>query len=129
MAGRNVLVFVAGHIAVRIEGVTFVSHPFFVVGRDAVEFNAPHAFAGDLIGVGADFACRLLAAVEVDQQSASCRIFQQVGIEVDLAYALAVHEIHLDTLYADRCDRVQKAAHLAVVVRRVVEFLPVAPYE
>lgn len=129
MAGRNVLVFVAGDVAVRIGGAAFVPHPLFIVGRDAVEFDATHALAGDFVGVGADFARRLLAAVEIDQQPAPRRVFEQVGVEVDLAYAFAVHEVHLDALYAYRRDRVQKAAHLAVVVRRIVEFLPMAPYE
>ena len=129
MAGRNVLVFVAGDVAVRIGGAAFVPHPLFVVGRDAVELDAPDALAGDFVGIGADLARRFLAAVGIDQQPAPRRIFEQVGVEVDLAYAFAVHEVHLDALYADRRDRVQKAAHLAVVVRRIVELLPMAPYE
>ena len=69
--------------------------------------------------------------MEIDHQPAPRRVFEQVGVEVDLAYAFAVHEVHLDALYACLLYTSDTIGDLAVACNAVLALrgLPQHSYE
>ena len=127
--GRDVLVLVARDMGTIGDGCSCGPHACEVIGRDPVEFHAPDPFAGEFVGIGADLSRGLLTSVEIDQQTAAGGIFEHGRRKAYLVESFAVHEVDLQTLYAAVGDAVHERTQLEVIFRRVVQLLPMPPYE